>query len=517
MNRPAVVPALAAPPGYEGPRRALVLAGGGMRVSWQAGVLSVLEERGLTFTHGDGTSGGIMNLGALLSGIQPAELCARWESLEPRQFSSFAALPDLLRLGGPMALGDADGVVREVFPHLGIDVERINRARGIASWFNVCNFTRKVVEPIPHERVRLEHLVAGMSLPIFMPPVEVDGTTYTDAVWIKDANLINAVREGAEELWLIWCIGNTPQYRRGPFEQYVHMIEMSANGGLAEEFDRIREINQRIAAGERVYGHTRPIRLHVIRPEHPLPLDPDYFFGLITANELIGLGHAAARDYLDSMTDDGLPFQPEVMHMSSNRRQGVSFSEVMRGAFALGETDPAAGARRGEKEGSELAMHATVTVDDVDRFIDDPDHAGTLRSSVDFTPWGNGLPGGEGTFKLFSPSDDPRTKLMVYEFPFDRQGEPYYLAGRKEVRDDPGFDLWSDTTTLYTTLHRGKDKSGAVVGAGILKLGVADFTKVLASMHAVGADDVKQKAATLARFGRFFAGQLWDKYVAAGR
>jgi cholesterol oxidase len=181
----------------------------------------------------------------------------------------------------------------------------------------------------------------------------------------------------------------------------------------------------------------------------------------------------------------------------------VSFSEVMRGAFALGETDPAAGARRGEKEGSELAMHATVTVDDVDRFIDDPDHAGTLRSSVDFTPWGNGLPGGEGTFKLFSPSDDPRTKLMVYEFPFDR--------------DDPGFDLWSDTTTLYTTLHRGKDKSGAVVGAGILKLGVADFTKVLASMHAVGADDVKQKAATLARFGRFFAGQLWDKYVAAGR
>ncbi len=40
--------------------RSLVLAGGGMRVAWQAGVVKALHDAGLTFDHVDGTSGGIM-------------------------------------------------------------------------------------------------------------------------------------------------------------------------------------------------------------------------------------------------------------------------------------------------------------------------------------------------------------------------------------------------------------------------------------------------------------------------
>jgi predicted acylesterase/phospholipase RssA len=508
-------PPLAPPPGYTGPRRALILAGGGMRVSWQAGVLRALQERGLVFTHGDASSGGIMNLAALLSGVPPDELCERWRSLEPRQFSSLAPLTEYLRWGGPMALGDAEGIVGEVFPQLGIDVDSIHRSRGIAGCFNVCNFGLKVIEPIPHERVLLEHLVAGMSLPIFMPPVQVNGATYTDAVWIKDANLIDAVRRGADELWLIWCIGNTPEYKRGAFNQYVHMIEMSANGGLAEEFDRIREINERIRGGERVYGQHRVITLHLVRPDHPLPLDPDYFFGKITAGELIELGYAAARHYLDHLSEQGLPFQPEVMIMGNTGKPGVSFDEVMKGSFALGESDPTVGARRGKEQGSELAMRATVTVHDVDRFISDPDHAGSLTAKIDFAPWGSAIPAGKGVFKLFSAADEPRTKLMVYELPLEHDGEQYYLAGRKEVRDDPGFDLWADTTTLFTRLHRGSDSTGSVVGAGILSLGATDFAKVLASLRVIEADDSATKARTLAKFGRFFAGELWDKYVTA--
>lgn len=497
---------------YQGTRRALILAGGGMRVSWQAGVLRALAERGLVFTHGDGTSGGIMNLAALLSGVTPDELCERWRRLEPRQFSSLMPLPEYLKLGGPMALGSADGIVAEVFPRLGIDVDRVRAARGIAACFNVCNFARKTVEPVPHERVQLGHLVAGMSLPIFMPPVDVDGVTYTDAVWIKDANLIDAVRRGANELWLVWCIGNTPEYRAGMFDQYVHMIEMSANGGLAEEFDRIREVNERIRNGERVYGHTRPIVLHVIRPEYPLPLDPDYFFGKITADELVDLGDRAARQYLDHLHEDGVPFQPETMIMRTAKRPGVRFSEVMKGGVALGEIDPVAGARRADEQGWELAMHATVTVRDLDRFIADPEHRGTLTATVDYGPWRTGIPSGEGLFQLFADGDDARTKLMVYEFPFEYDGERYYFAGRKEVRDDAGPDLWKDTTTLFVRLHRGDDRRGPVVGAGVLSLGGMDFAKVLANVHVIDSDDPLEKAKTIARFGKFFAGELRESY-----
>jgi hypothetical protein len=154
-------------------------------------------------------------------------------------------------------------------------------------------------------------------------------------------------------------------------------------------------------------------------------------------------------------------------------------------------------------------------VHDVDRFISDPDHAGSLTAKIDFAPWGSAIPAGKGVFKLFSAADEPRTKLMVYELPLEHDGEQYYLAGRKEVRDDPGFDLWADTTTLFTRLHRGSDSTGSVVGAGILSLGATDFAKVLASLRVIEADDSATKARTLAKFGRFFAGELWDKYVTA--
>jgi cholesterol oxidase len=59
---------------------------------------------------------------------------------------------------------------------------------------------------------------------------------------------------------------------------------------------------------------------------------------------------------------------------------------------------------------------------------------------------------------------------VKYELAFVLGSQDYYLAGRKEVRHDPVYDLWRDTTTLYTTLHQGTDKTGTVVGAGILTI-----------------------------------------------
>ena len=56
-------------------------------------------------------------------------------------------------------------------------------------------------------------------------------------------------------------------------------------------------------------------------------------------------------------------------------------------------------------------------------------------------------------------------KYMIYELAFQYQGQPYYLAGHKEVRENPLFDLWRDTTTLYTKLHKGSDKNGPMAAA----------------------------------------------------
>ena len=495
-------------------RRALVLAGGGMRVAYQAGVLRALAEAGIRFFHADGTSGGTINLAMLLSGLTPDEMCERWRTLDVTSFGTLMPIKAYLDAPHLMGLGTADGIRNAAFPHLGIDVERIRAAREMSGTFNLCNFTRKTAEVIPHTEIDLDLLVACISLPIFMPPVRARGADWTDAVWIKDANLLESVRRGADELWLIWCIGNTPTYHPGAFRQYVHMIEMSANGALFEEFAQISAINERIAAGERPFGHTRPIVVHVIKPRYALPLDPDFYFGRIDARTLMEIGYSDCWRYLATADAGGVPLTPEATQMS-DEPLGITFREQMSGPFALGATDPGAGETAAKKGGTTLTMHATVTVRDVDRFVSDPQHEGELMGEIDFAPFGTGIPAQRGVFKLFSPSDEPRMRYMVYELGFRHGNDEYYLAGKKEVRDDPGFDMLSDTTTLYTRLHKGRDATGEVVGAGVLRLDMGDFAKLLTTIRPVGATSVLEGAKAVERFGRFFAGQLIESYGGA--
>lgn len=189
---------------------------------------------------------------------------------------------------------------------------------------------------------------------------------------------------------------------------------------------------------------------------------------------------------------------------------GIAFEETMLGGFALGETDSAVGAEAGRRDGTRLAMHAGVAIDDLAAFLADPEHPGRLSGRLDFPPLGVDLAAPDGAFRLFSPAGGDGTgRRMVYELGFTVDGTVYYLAGEKRVFDDPGPDLWRDTTTLYTRLHRGEDTDGEVVGAGILELGVPQLTALLSTLRVTGDGDSR----TLATFGGFFFGELWNLYA----
>ena len=192
---------------------------------------------------------------------------------------------------------------------------------------------------------------------------------------------------------------------------------------------------------------------------------------------------------------------------------GIAFRETMSGPFALAEADPEAGARTGRRTDTRLALHAEISIPDVERFRADPDHAGEITGTVEFAPFGGRMPTTGGRFNLFEPQSEPGLKRMVYEVAFEHEGQPYYLAGHKSVRDDPGFDLWKDTTTLYTRLHRGASADGPVVGAGVLSLGVDDLARLVSTVRATGADGLAERSAAVAAFGRFFLGELWDSYA----
>jgi cholesterol oxidase len=106
-----------------------------------------------------------------------------------------------------------------------------------------------------------------------------------------------------------------------------------------------------------------------------------------------------------------------------------------------------------------------------------------------------------------------RYRLFVH----DPEGRPATVSGFKHVRDDPGFDLWSDTSTLFTRVYRGhvslaEEDEAEVLGAGIISVHLDDFLRQLTTFE-VDASSRTERAEVLLRFGRSFMGKLWDVYA----
>lgn len=306
----------------------MILAGGGLRVAYQAGVLLALEEEGIEFHHVDGTSGGIFNTAMLASGLEAKEIARRWRSLKLTDFISGKKARSYLRPFKMKGFADADNIKKKVFPHLGISIEKINSNKRFKATFNVCNFSKKSIEALPNESVLENHLIAGISLPVFMPAIQIGPSWYTDAVWIKDANLVESIDQGSNELWLVWVIGNGPTYLQGAFNQYVHMIEMSASGGLLEEYRQIKQVQKINELTKNSIDPESNIKLFVFKPQIALPLDPDFFLSKINARELINMGYAHAKDYLVNMPLDG-----EIMDWSATSNLEPQYIYSFRTVF----------------------------------------------------------------------------------------------------------------------------------------------------------------------------------------
>ena len=103
---------------------------------------------------------------------------------------------------------------------------------------------------------------------------------------------------------------------------------------------------------------------------------------------------------------------------------------------------------------------------------------------------------------------------MLYRLYFsDGVGHPLTLTGYKVVEDDAGFDVWRDTTTLFTHVlrgHVGEEAGGEpeVVASGIIHIHLGDFARQLTTFRC----DPPTRLDALARFGALFAGDLWDVY-----
>lgn len=194
----------------------------------------------------------------------------------------------------------------------------------------------------------------------------------------------------------------------------------------------------------------------------------------------------------------------------------LQFTETMRGTFSDQVTDDyERAAEQGEKDGSTFAFTLTVASGDLQQMLTNPAHKARITGTV--TAPGiaaEPLTVLDGEFNLFVPDPNQvETLQMRYAFPMvSARGERYYLTGFKVIRGDPAYDIWRDTTTLFITVYRGDSPAAPVLGKGILHIHVLDFAKQMTTLRVDGTDDPAVRLEALARFGRFFAGELFDIY-----
>ena len=191
---------------------------------------------------------------------------------------------------------------------------------------------------------------------------------------------------------------------------------------------------------------------------------------------------------------------------------GIQFTEKMAGTFGTGVTDSF---ENGAAKNQPLSFVLTVASDNLQAMQDDPDHAASIFGTVT-APFlsQQDLSVNQGNFYLFKR--DPNTvngRLMRYELPMtDVNGNQWFLEGEKHVHDGLGFDLWSDTTTLFVTIYNGENNQGEILGKGILKIAADDFAKQMTTLQARHAQSKKQAVEAVVRFGRLFAGPVIETY-----
>ncbi|MGI9098141.1 MAG: GMC oxidoreductase [Solirubrobacteraceae bacterium] len=193
----------------------------------------------------------------------------------------------------------------------------------------------------------------------------------------------------------------------------------------------------------------------------------------------------------------------------------LEFTEKMRGFVTFGEDDFDKGFRAGKKSRTGLMFHVTVLMDDIERFIEDEQHPGAITGHVQCDALGGRLEVERGWFNLFvEAGEHGERKLMKYRlFLQDGEGHPITLRGFKEVENDPGFDVWSDTSTLFTHIYAGHvdpagDDAAEVIATGILHIRPTDFAVQCTTFRVHPAHRVD----AIGRFGVLFAGDLWEVY-----
>lgn len=485
------------------PPRALIMAGGGLKVAFQAGVLQVwLDEardagRPLEFDHADGASGGVYNLAMWCQGMSGRRIADNWRRFSP-VLDGLGVDPRGWLRG--RSLFTMDRFRREVLRgRWGLDWERI-RTCGRSAGFNVFDVDSQRLVTLPPGEMSEDMLVAGTSLPGWYPPVRSVGRSYIDGVFVTDANLGAAIAAGADELWVVWTVSTAGRWRGGPVNQYFQVIEACANGRLRQDLDRIARNNRACARGQSSeFG--RPIR--VVGLQHEVPQHYLFTFTRRSVAQAVELGVQVGRAWCRRR---GLEVDTRGDHPSSAPvSRSVTFRERMTGPVAFVDLPPPEAAEIGDAQRLTMALRLRVEIDDLAGFQADPRHCARVSGAVDSPALGGTSVIERGSVVLL-PDTGGRGSTMEYRLDVsDMTGRELTLVGVKTVRNDPGPDLWSDTTTLDLTMYPRCRPQGPSVLAGRLRLSLPALLRTMVTMRG--------RERYVLGYGTFLLRRLTELYV----
>ncbi len=242
----------------------------------------------------------------------------------------------------------------------------------------------------------------------------------------------------------------------------------------------------------------------------PLPLGTNPLF------TISAIAERACKQIATSMGQKqdeqyGIISLPDVSYLPA-----VQFTETMRGFFGKGEQqDYQRGYDQGKDNSSAFLFTLTIRTGDINKFSKDEQHAGSIAGTV-IAPALSDKPlmVSHGIFNLFvkDPANPDMLKMKYRMNLHDEAGKTYFFDGYKAVKNDQGFDLWSDTSTLFITVFEGHDDSGTIVGKGILKIAPTDFGIQMTTMKAVDTGGKLESLLALKNFSAVFSESVFKTY-----
>lgn len=205
--------------------------------------------------------------------------------------------------------------------------------------------------------------------------------------------------------------------------------------------------------------------------------------------------------------------------MPTGKQAQLSFTETMSGYVSEKTENPSRGEKKGKDANNKISFDARITIENVDDFINKPEHEARLEGVLNYPPFGAAMKIENGKFNLFIIDEDAGTKHMQYRFSFYSQttGKKYFLNGVKEIERkfwdflNP-LDPIKDMTTLFTTIYEGCPDSDKVYASGILRFNIIELPALISSIEVEASTNAAKKKATRDFFD-FALGELGETYL----